>query len=141
LNVLIIRIPPLRERLDDLVPLVDYFLQRFNEKMQKNIVLTEKARRVLRQYAWPGNIRELEHLIERVVTLSEDAVVDEGQIRTMWAQEHSPQYGVHGMKEHISVEKIKELLTQTYGNKAAVARLLSISRQNLNYYIRKFKIT
>jgi len=68
LNVIPVRLPPLRERLDDLPALADFFLRRYNARFQKHIIgIADSTLRMLGQYWWPGNIRELENLIERVV--------------------------------------------------------------------------
>src|SRR5690606_8993360 len=67
-----IQLPPLRERRDDLVALIGHFLKRFNEKLGKNIQRVEPACfAALRGYSWPGNIRQLENVLERMVVMSE----------------------------------------------------------------------
>lgn len=69
LNVLNIQIPPLRERREDIAPLILNFLEKFNKKYKKKKVFTNEAVRVLTEYDWPGNIRELENLVENLVIL------------------------------------------------------------------------
>ncbi|MCB1051600.1 MAG: sigma-54-dependent Fis family transcriptional regulator, partial [Acidobacteria bacterium] len=79
LNVIEIRLPPLRERMGDLPLLVDHFLRKFEAANQKKIEVVEPSfMEILELYAWPGNIRELENLIERVVVLSRDGTIDKG---------------------------------------------------------------
>ncbi len=76
LNVFPINIPPLRERGDDLVLLVNYFAQKFRARFKKKITsISQEALERLQQYAWPGNVRELEHIIERAVLLAEGEVL------------------------------------------------------------------
>jgi len=75
LNVVPIVIPPLRERKEDIKPLVEYFLEKFNKKYGKNISISKGAMRMLEIYHWPGNVRELENLIERLVLTSSDLVI------------------------------------------------------------------
>ena len=71
LNVVNIEIPPLRERPEDILPLAEFFIRKYSEKMNKRIVgLTEKAQKLLLEYSWPGNVRELENAIERAVALT-----------------------------------------------------------------------
>jgi len=79
LNVIPVRLPPLRERLDDLPELADFFLRRYNARFHKHITgIAESTLRMLRHYWWPGNIRELENLIERVVaTCDGEWITDE----------------------------------------------------------------
>lgn len=75
LNVVSIEVPPLRERLEDIIPLAIYFLEKFNGRYQKSRRLDPETYNVLESYSWPGNVRELENLIERlVVVLQEDVV-------------------------------------------------------------------
>jgi two-component system response regulator AtoC len=76
LKVVTIELPPLRERMDDLAELVEAFLVRYAEKNQKNIShVSEEALALFRRYSWPGNIRELEHAIERAVVMASSAVL------------------------------------------------------------------
>src|SRR5262249_46173004 len=71
LNVFPIEVPPLRERKDDLLMLVEYFMQRYAKRAGKNIrLIDKKALALLRSYDWPGNIRELQNIIKRSVILS-----------------------------------------------------------------------
>jgi DNA-binding NtrC family response regulator len=78
-NVIPVRLPPLRERIEDLPVLADFFLQRYNAKFRKSLRgISESALRILGSYWWPGNIRELENLIERLVAVSDkEWVTDE----------------------------------------------------------------
>ncbi len=82
LNVIPINVPPLRQREGDVPLLVHYFLARFNQQLNKNIkAITPEAMSVLESYPWPGNIRELENLIERMVVLGSDNTrIDQGDL-------------------------------------------------------------
>ena len=78
LNVISIKIPPLRERQEDIVPLARLFVKRFNEKYNKNKKLSIELGNILHDLPWPGNVRELENLMESMVVLSpEDLLVPE----------------------------------------------------------------
>ncbi|MBF0432173.1 MAG: sigma 54-interacting transcriptional regulator [Fibrobacteria bacterium] len=72
LMVIPIHIPPLRERKEDILPLVSYFLEQHNKKYNKNVCISLEGHRFLESYSWPGNVRELEHTIERAVVLTVD---------------------------------------------------------------------
>lgn len=76
LNTFEMTMPPLRERRDDIDGFIDYYLVMYNEMYHKNHTLTEKARHVLKNYSWPGNLRELAHIIEKVVVLANDKEID-----------------------------------------------------------------
>ena len=77
LQVIQVNVPPLRERLEDLPPLVEYFIARFSGEFQRDVVgLTEQAWRKVNEYGWPGNVRELQNTLLRAVLLAEDANLD-----------------------------------------------------------------
>jgi transcriptional regulator with PAS, ATPase and Fis domain len=76
LNVIPIRIPPLRERIEDISLLAFHFLQQLNEKYERNYHLTPDAVNVLEFYSWPGNVRELQNIIERLVVSSDHSAID-----------------------------------------------------------------
>lgn len=78
LNVFPILLPPLRERAEDIPDLVDYFIQQYNQKTGRRVTgISEKVAKKFKEYHWPGNIRELEHLIERGILLAKGAVIEE----------------------------------------------------------------
>ncbi len=76
LNVIPVTIPPLRERVDDIVPLIDHFLEYFNKKYDKNVTFSEKVFEVLERQKWLGNTRQIENLVERLVIISKEEVVE-----------------------------------------------------------------
>jgi two-component system response regulator AtoC len=81
LKVIPVRLPPLRDRIEDLPALAALFLQRYNTKFRKQVEgISEKALRALSSYAWPGNIRELENLIERVVAITDRTWITEDDL-------------------------------------------------------------
>ncbi|MDH5769150.1 MAG: sigma-54 dependent transcriptional regulator, partial [Nitrospirota bacterium] len=80
LNVVPIHIPPLRERKDDLIPLTDYFLKKFSIKYRKKIHVLPEVIAAFSQCAWPGNIRELENVLERMVVMSETDTLNLDQV-------------------------------------------------------------
>ena len=81
INTIEIRIPPLRERGNDLFLLADFFLQRYRKKYKKELRgISKEARKMLQLYRWPGNVRELEHAIERAVILSTGGFWDDSAL-------------------------------------------------------------
>ncbi|MBI5343017.1 MAG: nif-specific transcriptional activator NifA [Deltaproteobacteria bacterium] len=75
LNVIPIYLPPLRDRREDILPLTEHFLDRFNREHAKSVSLAPEVLRLLSEYRWPGNVRELENLVERVVVMSKSSTV------------------------------------------------------------------
>lgn len=74
LNVIDITLPPLRKRKEDIIPLVYYFLNKFNEEYETNKLISQKCLDQLDEYSWPGNIRQLENLIEKLVIISDNVI-------------------------------------------------------------------
>ena len=72
LNVLEIKIPPLRDRPDDILPLVSYFVDKYNKNYGRRVRFSKKSLDILLSYSWPGNVRELSHVIERLVVIVPD---------------------------------------------------------------------
>jgi len=147
LNVVPIHLPPLRERAGDTLLLARHFIEKFNARLGKQIgSIEEEAERALEGYEWPGNIRELENVIERAVLFCDAAVlraVDlppelrEGRPQASASAVSTPSPG-DGLKEQVKAamsrlerELIVHALEQTGGNVTHAARLLKISRKGL----------
>ncbi len=91
INVLPIYLPPLRERLMDVPELVSFFMHRYNQRFKKNATrITETAMRVLSSYHWPGNIRELENLIERIIAMADGDTIGQEDIPVEYYLSESP---------------------------------------------------
>ena len=80
LNVFPIDIPPLRERKEDILPLVDYFMDKFNKKLELSVKVDSEVKEMLLRYEWPGNIRELENLIERMMLLAKNNLITSQEV-------------------------------------------------------------
>ncbi|HGM3463232.1 TPA: sigma-54 interaction domain-containing protein, partial [Clostridioides difficile] len=83
LSVIPVKIPPLRERKEDIVPLVNYFLKLYNEKYNREVEVSPKVIELLEEYSWPGNIRELKNIIERFVVLSAKNIIGEDEFNML----------------------------------------------------------
>src|SRR5512136_1142549 len=148
INVASIRIPPLRERPSDILPLTKYFMQRYNEEFHKNVQKISKGvEDFLKGYDWPGNVRELKNVIERAMILVEEETLLMEHLPMEILGQASKQGGViEGIRippEGISMEKVEEALVKqalkmTNGNQTKAARLLDISRDALRYRMQKF---
>jgi DNA-binding NtrC family response regulator len=150
LNVIQIRLPPLRERKEDIPLLVEHFLTRFNERLGKRIVgIDPDALAALMSWTWPGNIRELENVVERGVLLSDDDVLGVdvlprlGQSAGTVAVEADSD--TIGLKEYVRVHTAKleraliiRSLEQESGNVTRAARRLEISRKSLQLKMKEY---
>jgi nitrogen regulation protein NR(I) len=147
LNVVPIHLPPLRSRRDDIELLVRYFLLQFNEKLKKTISgLTPETMSALKAYAWPGNIRQLENVLERMVLMSDENVLTTGDLpdellsslSSKEAGYESAEAGAPSLKQIVrkqtqSLERelIEKALEGTHGNVTRAAEKLGLSRKGL----------
>ena len=149
MNVFPIAVPPLRERAEDIPLLVEYFAGRFAKGAGKNIRhIGKHTLQQLKAYHWPGNIRELQNVVERAVILSETDTleVDEGWLKRESADSPRPglpSLGGLSVLEAREVETIEAALAETHGRIAGpsgAAAKLGIPRQTLESKIRRLGI-
>jgi transcriptional regulator with PAS, ATPase and Fis domain len=143
-----IKLPPLRERPSDTLPLTKYFMQKYNEEFHKKVQKISKGvEDFLGSYNWPGNVRELKNVIERAMILVEEDTLLMEHLPIEILGQGSKQGGViEGIRippEGISMEKVEEALVRqalkmTNGNQTKAAKLLDISRDALRYRMQKF---
>ena len=151
LNVIQILIPPLRDRLEDIVPLTKFFIDHYNRKFKRNIEgVTEAAAKLLLQHDWPGNVRELRNAIERAMILEESALItspslpiaitrpEGGGLATVPATVDIPTDGLSLEDNERSL--LTRALEKTNGNQTQAARLLRITRDTLRYKMKKFNL-
>ena len=140
LNTIHLEIPPLRERREDIHLFINYFMQRYAAKYEKReIFLHEHALEKLCSYHWPGNIRELQHTIEKAVILCEGDVIRSKDIFVK--QTWSPQFSTTVPNlEEVERQAIETAIRQNDGNLTATAEQLGISRQTLYNKIKRFKL-
>ena len=140
INTIEIRIPPLRERGNDLFLLADFFLQRYRKKYKKELRgISKEARKMLQLYRWPGNVRELEHAIERAVILSTGTMLtaDDFMLRSPQSSNAIPEKEKYNL-ERMERETINEVLRICGGNITLAAEMLGITRTSLYRRIEKF---
>ena len=143
LNVFPIRLPPLRERREDIPALVDYYVDRTVREFGKSRPeVTSAAIEQLCLYSWPGNIRELRNVIERALLLSERGQIGPEQLpREIAGSPASPAAGTGGSSlEGYEKAMIVKALNENDWNQVRTAKALGISRDNLRYRLRKYQI-
>jgi two-component system response regulator PilR (NtrC family) len=154
INVIPMRVPPLRERPDDIPLLADHFVARFAEQMKKNITgISGAAMALLKQYSWPGNIRELENAIERAVALERtpmilpDSLPEQVNRLPAEAPSSSPPeafpdagFDLERHVQDIEREYIAEALRRAGGVKVKAAELLGMSFRSFRYYTKKYNL-
>lgn len=146
LNVFEILMPPLRDRIEDLPLLVDHFVSLFLDRFHKKVAITPEAMAALKVYPWPGNIRELQNVIERLVALAESGRVEFGDLpQRIAVQMASSESGAAaaGGKEWLNViekEMIQRSLEGNHWNQAKAARQLGMKRSTLQYRMQKYDL-
>jgi two-component system response regulator AtoC len=154
LSVVVIDLPPLRERIEDIDEFAAAFIAHFNRATATSVTgISDDALRLMRQYEWPGNVRELRNVIERAMILCSGDMINVGDLPAEIVRKEpgmafagnllsipSVSSGVDMKATVARIEKrmIEEALAQSEGNKSKAARLLGVSRDVLNYSIQKY---
>ena len=154
LNVLNIRLPALRERLDDILPLSNYFIQKYGRTFDKRVSsISQEALKVMMRYDWPGNVRELENIIERAVIICKGMLIEPQdlpeQLYTSSPREEQPippvrlvQNVTRELKMPDAMQKEYDELTDALqacaGNLSEVAKLLGVSRPTVYRKLKKY---
>lgn len=153
LNVFPIDIPPLRERKEDILPLVDYFLEKFNKKLGLSVGMDREVKEMLLRYEWPGNIRELENLIERMMLLAKNNLITSGEVPAEFklsldklvatpfddGKKRFKEY-MRGHVENVERQMIIKCLEETGGNVTNAAKKMGLSRKGLQLKMIKYSL-
>jgi len=152
LNVVPVRIPSLRERKEDIPPLVGHFLQLYNEENGRNVKISNEALDTLLMYDWPGNVRELENCIERMIVMAKNDLImtedvpitvdtnfmdDSSDVSDLYGQAKTLDHTIENMER----ERILEALKRSGYVQAKAARQLGITSRQIGYKIKKYGIT
>ena len=145
LNVFTLRLPPLRERKEDIPTLVDHFLKR----MPKPVEISSVALQMLMAFAWPGNIRELKNTIESAAVIAENGYIEPAQLPPRIAGGFGPGAAEHKLPSNLSLDdRLQEIersiiidaLTKTGGVQTKATELLGINQRSLWHRIKKLNI-
>lgn len=148
LNIVGIHIPPLRERKEDILPLIDFFIHRYSqENNRSDIEISKEAIDLLMKYNYPGNVRELENIIERAVVLARTNILATSDlpltVKGMKFEAQLPELGKGTLNEQVeALEKrlIFDALQESGGNQTKAGKLLGITERNLRYKLQKYEI-
>lgn len=139
LNVINIKIPPLRERKEDIPELSNYFLSKYTQKFSKTIKgIDERAMNILLSYHWPGNVRELENVIERAVILSDSELISPEDISV--SQVQPEEATTLTSLDEVERTHILRVLKETGWNQSKASQILGIDRKTLYLKLKKYEI-
>lgn len=146
LNVIPIQIPPLRSRKEDILILVNHFLQKFNQKYGKNKQISINTLDIMEEYDWPGNIRELENIIERLIVIVDKPVIEPMHIiKILDNKKTSPDYFNKSnltLNEAVRIveKQMIEKALKNYGSTHKAARVLGVSQPTIVRKAKKLRI-
>ncbi len=130
LNVVRLTVPPLCERPSDIPLLVHYFLKRYNERYNLDTRLTDSGLKAMVNYSWPGNIRQLQHMMERLTILAPGGRIDDAAAQQAIEQMDSRDHASDTLAD-TEADQIRRVLAATNGNKSRAAKILGIERKTL----------
>ncbi len=139
INVVRITIPPLRDRRADVPPLARFFVGKYNQRYEHDVKLTESGIKAMQECAWPGNVRQLQHLIERLVILAPGGRIDSEAVQDALEAMESRDHQVETLVD-AETEQIRRVLAATGGNKSRAAQILGIERKTLYRKLERMKL-
>ncbi len=142
LNVLCITIPALRERKEDIFPLISHFTKKYNEQYNLNHAFSSKSISYLEIYSWPGNIRELENVVERMLLTADDYLITEDQLPYYIYTDDNTDYKQKRTLKHILSDVEKKVILdcyEQYGTTTKVAKELGISQASVSIKLSKYQ--
>jgi DNA-binding NtrC family response regulator len=141
LHVIPVELPPLRERISDLPALANHFLQKLSGRSQKRVVdVSPQVLDVLLNYAWPGNIRELENAMEHAFILAKEETIQVGDLPAYLRAKTESDLPIRGGLEEVERQHLMRVLKECRGNKNQAAKRLKISRSTLYRKLEAYRI-
>jgi DNA-binding NtrC family response regulator len=130
LNVVRLTVPPLCERSGDIPLLVHYFLKRYNERYKLDTRLADSGLKAMEEYSWPGNVRQLQHMMERLTILAPNGRIDGAAVKEAIEQMDTRETASETLAD-TEAEQIRRVMAATNGNKSRAAKILGIERKTL----------
>jgi Nif-specific regulatory protein len=153
LNVIPVNLPPLRERYEDVPLIINFYLNKFMKENDKNMYLSKEAMELLLQYPWPGNIRELQNIVERIVLICPAGEIKPEMLDFVLPYSFQKVYGKKEAEidttqkvptkkqlQEIEKEAITKALIKTGGVQTKAAKLLGMTTRQIGYKIKKYNI-
>ena len=147
LSVTTINVPPLRERIEDIIPLSNFFLEKYNQQYGPSKKIGQRALRLLLAHDWPGNVRELENLVESLVITSEEDTISGRDVEEYIFDEAEPANGEILYRKGSLAAQVEAYECQVlrsayekYGDSGAMARELQTTRSTINRKLKKYNI-
>jgi DNA-binding NtrC family response regulator len=134
-----INLPPLRDRRGDIPLLARFFVSKYNERYSRDVRLMESGVKAMEEGSWPGNVRQLQHLIERLVILVPNSRIDDEAVRDALEAADARDRSAETLAD-AETEQIRRVLAATSGNKSRAAQILGIERKTLYRKLERMKL-
>ncbi len=138
LSVVPITLPPLRERRGDLPMLARFFVDKYNERYNRAVKLMDSGVKTMQEQLWPGNVRQLQHMLERLTILAPDERIDSESVHDALQSMESREQPTESLAD-AEAEQIKRVLAATGGNKSRASQILGIERKTLYRKLERMK--
>jgi PAS domain S-box-containing protein len=142
LRVAVLEIPPLRRRVEDILPLANCFIEKFNAKYKKNMMLSQDVKKVFENYQWPGNIREIENLIQSLIVTRDKELIEVGDLPNSMvpaAVNVLDNKSLNDIMGDIEKEILQKAL-HSYGSIAEVAKAFKVDRTTIFRKLKKYSL-
>jgi DNA-binding NtrC family response regulator len=141
LSVLSISVPPLRERGDDILLLINHYADIYSSELGKPIPqFSDDSLRALKNYSWPGNVRELENIIQHLVVMTDGRLIDVPDLPSLMRFSALRENGLDRSLAEVEAEHIRNVLASVDGNKTRAADILGIDRKTLREKLKRLKL-
>ncbi|MEG6616710.1 sigma 54-interacting transcriptional regulator [Peptococcaceae bacterium 1198_IL3148] len=151
LYVAVLDLPPLRERKEDILPLVDHFLNKFNTKYRKNLSFSVDARELLLNYSWPGNVRQIENMILGLIVTQDKQYLEADDLPCKVRQEQPSasislpvsnleSKSLRNIMEQLEKDLLKQTLATHHNNVAKAAKALAVDRSTMFRKLKKYRL-
>ncbi len=142
INVIMVDLPPLREREDDIFLLIRHFAKKFAEELGRPApMFSDGALQVLRKYHWPGNVRELENVVQRLIVMTDGDIIDVPDLPSLMRFSARQAVTLNHTLAEVEVEYIRSVLLSVNNNKTNAAKILGIDRKTLREKLQKAKLS
>ena len=142
LNVIVIDLPPLRDRGDDILLLINFFLNEYAAEAERGVPsFSAEALNLLLNYHWPGNVRELQNLIQRLIVMTDKEKIDVSDLPSLMRSTLRMEGGFGRTLSEVEAEYIRNVLEMVEGNKTRAAKMLGIDRKTLRAKMKNISLT
>lgn len=132
LNIVEISLPPLHERCEDILPLIQHFTEKLSRDLNRPAPqFSDRALKIFKTYRWQGNVRELENIVQRLVVLAGNDLIDVADLPEQMRFNINWRKGINRPLAEVEAEHIKNVLNSVKGNKTQAAQILGIDRKTL----------